>query len=155
MKFLTFLRGVSDRAWAIAIARIILGLIFGMAGTWKVFGLGPVEHARQLFVEPYAQTFLPAWALWATGFVVPFVELVAGWLVFAGLWTRRALLSLGGVLVLVTFGHLALKALYPLHEHVIPRTALLLFLLVMPRAEDYFSLDTLLTRRSAHRAAGA
>src|SRR5438477_7824737 len=95
----------SDRAWAILIARAILGLIFGMAGTWKVFGLGPVEHARRLFVVPYANTFLPEWALWATGTFVPFVELVAGWLVFVGFRTRPALLSLGAVLVFVTFGH--------------------------------------------------
>ena len=152
MKRMVPLRDASDRSWAILIARAILGLIFGMAGTWKVFGLGPVEHARQLFVVPYVHTFLPTWALWMTGFVVPFIELLAGWLVFVGLWTRPALLSLGGVLVLVTFGHLALEALYPLHEHVIPRTALLLFLLVMPRAEDRFSLDALLAHRTSRRA---
>ena len=28
---------VSDRTWAIFIARTILGLIFFMAGVWKVF----------------------------------------------------------------------------------------------------------------------
>jgi hypothetical protein len=45
------------------------------------------------------------------------------------------------VLVVVTFGHLLKEPLYPFHEHVIPRLALLLFLLVMPREEDRFSLD--------------
>ena len=83
-----------DRAWAILFARSVLGLIFFMAGVWKVFGLGPMEHARQLFVEPYAKTFLPAWSLWATGYVVPFVELVAGALVLIGLRTREALIAL-------------------------------------------------------------
>jgi thiosulfate dehydrogenase [quinone] large subunit len=131
----------SNRSWAILIARLILGFIFFMAGQWKVFTLGPVEHARRLFVEPYAQTFLPRWALWATGTVVPLVELVAGALLLVGFRTREALLALGGVLVLVTFGHLLTEPLYEFHTHVIPRAALLLFLLVMPREEDRFSVD--------------
>jgi uncharacterized membrane protein YphA (DoxX/SURF4 family) len=135
-----------DRAWAILFARSVLGLIFFMAGVWKVFALGPMEHARQLFVEPYAKTFLPAWSLWATGCVVPFVELAAGALLLIGLRTREALIALGCVLVLVTFGHLLLEPLYEFHTHVIPRTALLLFLLVMPRADDRFSLDAFLAR---------
>ncbi|MEP6572195.1 MAG: DoxX family membrane protein [Gemmatimonadota bacterium] len=132
---------ISDRAWAIFFARTILGFIFCMAGSWKVFELGPVEHARQLFVVPYAHTFLPAWSLWATGTVVPFIELIAGALVLVGFRTRPALLALGGVLVLVTFGHLVLEPLYEFHTHVIPRTALLLFVLVMPREEDVVSVD--------------
>jgi uncharacterized membrane protein YphA (DoxX/SURF4 family) len=129
------------RSWAILIARLILALIFFMAGVWKVFGLGPLEHARRLFVEPYARTFLPTWSLWATGAVVPFVELVAGALLLVGYRTRDALLALGGVLVLVTFGHLLAEPLYEFHTHVIPRAALLLFVLVMPAEQDRFSVD--------------
>lgn len=140
---------MSDRGWAILIARLILGFIFFMAGVWKVFSLGPLEHARRLFVEPYAATFLPRWALWATGTVVPFIELMAGALLLVGFRTRIALLALGGVLVLVTFGHLVLEPLYEFHTHVIPRTALLLFLLLMPRGEDRLSVDAWLDRPPA------
>jgi len=138
---------VSDRTWAIFIARTILGLIFFMAGVWKVFELGPLEHARQLFIEPYADTFLPGWSLWLTGTIIPVVELTAGALVLVGLWTRPALLALGAVLITVTFGHLVAEPLYQFHTHVIPRTALLLFILVMPRSEDRISLDGWLGRR--------
>ena len=136
-----------NRSWAILFARLVLGLIFFMAGAWKVFTLGPVAHARQLFVEPYAQSFLPPWSLWATGVVIPWVELVAGGLLLVGVRTREALLALGGVLVLVTFGHLVLEPLYEFHTHVIPRLALLLFLLVMPSSEDHFSVEAWLLRR--------
>ena len=138
--------GFSTRTWAILIARLLLGLIFFMAGLWKVFTLGPLEHARRWFIGPYADTFLPVWALWATGTVVPVVELVAGGLLIVGLWTRHALLALGGVLVVVTFGHLLADPLYEFHTHVIPRTALLLFVLVMPASEDRASVDHLLAR---------
>ena len=140
------------RSSAILFARLILAFIFFMAGAWKVFSLGPLEHARRLFVEPYAHTFLPRWALWATGTVVPFVELVAGGFLLVGYRTRSALLALGGVLVLVTFGHLVKEPLYEFHSHVIPRTALLLFVLVMPASEDRFSVDG--WRRRAARTPG-
>ena len=138
----------TGRAWALLIARVILGLIFFMAGLFKVFSLGPLQHARQFFL-PYADTFLPTWSLWATGTVIPIVELVAGALLLIGWRTREALLSLGGVLAIVTFGHLLKQPLYPFHEHVIPRLALLLFILVMPPADDRFSLDGWLRRRGA------
>jgi uncharacterized membrane protein YphA (DoxX/SURF4 family) len=141
----------SNWSWAILFARLVLGLIFLMAGVWKVFTLGSLTHARQLFVEPYAHTFLPGWALWATGTVVPWLELVAGGLVLIGYRTRAALLVLGGVLVLVTFGHLLLEPLYEFHTHVIPRLALLLFVLVMPRTADTFAVDAWLARRRTPR----
>lgn len=135
-----------DRSWALLFARLVLGLIFFMAGAWKVFRLGPLEHARKYFL-PYADTFLPVWSLWAVGVLVPLVELVAGALVILGWRTREALVSLGFVLAVVTFGHLLKEPLYEFHTHVVPRLALLLFVLLLPRSDDRFSLDYLLERR--------
>src|SRR4029077_1111683 len=88
-----------DRAWAILIARTLLGVVFLIAGIYKTFLWGPLEHARLLFVEPYANTFLPVWGLWASGVTIPFLELIAGALVVVGLWTRPSLFVLGGILV--------------------------------------------------------
>jgi uncharacterized membrane protein YphA (DoxX/SURF4 family) len=135
-----------DRAWAILFARLVLGLIFFMAGVMKVFQLGPLNHARKYFL-PFADTFLPVWSLWATGVVIPFVELIAGAMVILGLRVREALIALGFVLAVVTFGHLLDDALYEFHTHVIPRLALLLFLLLLPREDDRFALDYVLSRR--------
>jgi len=39
-----------DRSWALLFARLVLGLIFLMAGVYKVFQLGPLEHARKYFL---------------------------------------------------------------------------------------------------------
>lgn len=136
-----------NRAWAILFARAVLGLIFFMAGVYKVFQMGPLGHARKFFTEPYADTFLPMWSLWAAGVAVPVIELVAGALVIIGLRTREALIALGGILVLVTFGHLLKEPLYQFHTHVIPRLALLLFVLMLPREDDSFSLDHLIALR--------
>ena len=136
-----------ERVLAVLAARVILALIFFMAGWWKVFELGPLEHARRLFVGPYAKTFLPDWSLWATGTTIPIVELIAGAFLLIGFRTREALYALGGVLILVTFGHLLLEPLYEFHTHVIPRLALLLFVLVMPRDQDRVSVDAWLESR--------
>src|SRR6267378_1449177 len=136
-----------DRSWAFLFARLVLGLIFFMAGVYKVFQLGPLEHARKYFL-PYADTFLPVWSLWAMGVVIPFVELIAGGLVILGLRTRQALVSLGFVLAIVTFGHLLKEPLYEFHTHVIPRLALVLFVLLLPRRDDRFAIDYLLSRKN-------
>lgn len=140
------------RAWALLFARLVLGLIFFMAGVMKVFQLGPLEHARKYFL-PFTDTFLPTWSLWAVGVVVPFVELIGGALVILGLRTRDALVALGCVLVVVTFGHLLHDALFNFSGHVIPRLALLLFILCFRRDDDRFSADHFLARKTRHLSA--
>lgn len=137
----------TSRGWAIFFARSTLGLIFFMAGLYKVFTLTPAGHAHKWFVDPYADTFLPAWSLWLTGVTIPVVELFAGALMLLGWRVREAAIALGSVLLIVTFGHLLKEPLYEFHTHVIPRLALLLFVLVLPREEDRLSIDGLLTRR--------
>jgi uncharacterized membrane protein YphA (DoxX/SURF4 family) len=140
-----------SRAWALLFARLVVGLIFFMAGVYKVFQLTPAGHVRKWFL-PYQDTFLPVWSLWAVGWTIPFVELAAGALLLVGWRIREALLALGVVLVVVTFGHLLKEPLYPFHEHVVPRLALVLFLLMLPAGQDVFSVDHLLRRRRAPRA---
>jgi uncharacterized membrane protein YphA (DoxX/SURF4 family) len=135
------------RALAVLLARVVLGLIFFQAGLYKVFVQTPVGHAKQWFL-PFADTFLPVWSLWAMGVTIPFVELAGGFLVLVGLWTTAGLAMLGAVLCIVTFGHLLHDPLYAFHEHVIPRLALTVLVLALPRAWDRFSLDAWRGRRS-------
>ena len=141
----------TNRAWALLFARGVLGFIFFMAGVYKTFQMTPLGHARKFFTEPYADTFLPMWSLWAVGTTIPIVELIAGLLVIIGFRIREALIALGCILVIVTFGHLLKQPLYEFHTHVIPRLALLLFILMLPREDDRFSLDHLISRRSSKR----
>ncbi len=136
------------QAWALLLSRLVLGLIFFMAGTFKVFELGPLGHARRFFL-PYEETFLPVWSLWVVGTTIPFVELLAGVLLIIGFGVRWAAVALGLVLAVVTFGHLLKEPLYAFNEHVIPRLALVLFVLLMPEAVDRFSIDGWLKRRTS------
>lgn len=133
-------------AMAIVFARSILGLIFLMAGAYKVFDLGPVGHVEKLFL-PFSDTFLPVWSLWVAGYTIPFVELAAGILVFVGWMRSIAYTGLGVVMVVVTFGHLLENPFYPFHEHVIPRLALLLFVLMLAPEHDRFAWDEWRRRR--------
>lgn len=139
----------TNRAWGTLFARLVLGLMFFQGAWWRVFELGPAEHARRFFVGPYADSFLPEWSLWLAGTAVPFAELVGGALVLLGLWRLQGLILLGGVLVVVTFGHLVAEPIYALNAHVIPRLALVVFLLVTPPGWDRFSLDAWLAARTS------
>jgi uncharacterized membrane protein YphA (DoxX/SURF4 family) len=85
---------MSDRSWALLFVRLLLGLIFFMWGVWKVFDLGPVEHARQFFANDYADSFLPTWLLWIAGLTTPVVKLVAGAMLLVGLRVRAVQTSL-------------------------------------------------------------
>lgn len=135
-------------SWAVFFARGVLGLIFFVAGVYKVFQQGPAGHARQWFL-PYADTFLPLWSLWVVGYTIPFVELIGGALVLVGWFKRVALISLGCVLLIVTFGHLLKEPLYTFHEHVFPRLVLLVFVLAVPPEIDRLSVDAILAKRRA------
>ena len=137
----------ATRATGVLVARVILGLIFGMAGYWKTFELTPVGHAQKLFIGPYAATWIPVWMLWTTGTVIPVVELIAGWLMVIGWRVRESIVALGVVLITVTYGHLLLEPLFNFNGHVIPRTLLLLVVALTPRDADWFSVDYWLARR--------
>jgi hypothetical protein len=71
-----------------------------------------------------------------------------------GLWTRPSLYLLGGILILVTFGHLLVMPLSMerLEDFILARAILLLLVLMFPPEADYYSIDGLLRRR---RSSGA
>ncbi len=136
------------RAGGTLLARCLVGLLFFQGALWRVFTMGPLEHARRFFVEPYAGSYLPEWSLWMAGVAVPFVELIGGGLLLLGFLRIPALFALGGVLTLVTFGHLVAEPLFSIADHVFPRSALILFLLAVPAEWDRFSADQWRRRRT-------
>ena len=138
---------VDGWSWAIFFVRWVLGLIFFMAGWWKTFDLGPLEHARRLFVVPYADSWIPARLLWSFGTVIPIVELIAGALMCLGVRVREAGIALGGILIVVASGHLLKEALFDTTHHIFPRLILLAFVLAAPAGRDLLSLDAWLRRR--------
>lgn len=141
----------TGRALGVLFARLVLGLLFFQGALWRVFDLGTMEHARRFFVEPYADSWLPAWSLWLAGTAVPFTELIGGLLVLLGLWRLVGLGMLGGVLVLVTFGHLVAEPIYSISGQIFPRLILVVFLLCVPMEWDRYSVDVWWSRRGSSR----
>jgi uncharacterized membrane protein YphA (DoxX/SURF4 family) len=123
--------------------RLILGFIFLMQGFGKVFTWG-VENVYQMdFFYPTYKSLLPEWLIHATAYYTSYVELIGGMLIVIGLKRDYALYSLASVLVIVTFGHGLSEPIWDL-SHVMPRTILLVVLLILPKDWDRFSLDVYL-----------
>lgn len=137
----------SAEAWAAFFARVILGLIFLIAGWYKVFDLGAANHAQQLFVDPFAEHWIPEWLLWVTGYTIPFFELVAGLFLVIGLRIKTAAIAVGFILILVTYGHLLQQPLFDITTHIFPRTILLLIILYLYPKHDILSVDYLISER--------
>ena len=130
------------------IARWILGLLFLMAGYWKVFVLTPAGHAQKYFVEDFADTWIPTWLLNALGYGIPVLELAAGLLLCIGLRTRDALIAVGLLLIVTTYGHALQQPLFDIDGHTFTRLVLMVLLLLAPQGSDEYSVDAWLRRRS-------
>ena len=139
---------MTDKGWARMFARVMVGILFFMAGWWKCFEVTPIAHARGAFVEGYADSWIPVFLLWGLGLAIPVVELVAGALLIVGWRTREALISIGFVLLIVTYGHALDEPLYSIQGHILPRGLLMLIALVLPAEEDKVSVDSWLSRRA-------
>ena len=136
---------------AVFVGRWILGLLFLMAGYWKVFVLTPTEHARQFFVEAFAESWIPEWLLQFLGLGIPVLEFAAGLLLCLGLRAREALIAVGLLLIVTTYGHALQQPLFDIAGHTFTRLALIVFLLLAPVGSDRYSLDYWLSRRSERR----
>ena len=139
---------MTDKGWARMFARGMVGILFFMAGWWKCFTLTPMAHARGAFVEGYADSWIPAFLLWGLGLAIPVVELVAGALLIVGWRTREALVTIGFILLIVTYGHTLDEPLYSIQGHILPRGLLMLIALVLPSEEDKLTADSWWLRRA-------
>ena len=129
------------------IVRWILGLLFLMAGYWKVFVLTPAAHAQQFFIEEFADSWIPEFLLYILGYSIPVLELVAGALLCIGLRTREALIAVGLLLIVTTYGHALHEPLFDISAHTFTRLALIVLLLLAPSGSDRYSLDGWLAAR--------
>jgi uncharacterized membrane protein YphA (DoxX/SURF4 family) len=128
-------------------ARWILGILFLMASYWKVFVLTPVEHANQFFVEGFAETWIPEWLLYVLGLSIPLLELAAAILLCVGWRLREALIALGLLLIITTYGHALQDPFFDIDGHTFTRLALVILLLLAPAGSDKYSLDGWLAAR--------
>lgn len=139
---INFFKELSGPTIAVFLARTMLGLVFLMAGWWKVFTLTPAVHAQQFFIDGFKGTWIPEWLLLALGTAIPPFELVGGLLLLVGLWTRLTASLTGLLLLLTTYGHALQQPLFDIDGHTFTRLALILFVLMIPSQSDKLSIDS-------------
>jgi len=132
----------TSKAFAVLFTRALLGIILIMQGYGKIFTY-TIPVVYRMFFKDFEKTFLPNWLIWATAYYTSYVELICGFLLIAGLFRKYALYLLGTDLLIVSFGHGLLEPIWDL-QHVIPRAALLIAILVLPSQWDRWNLDNLL-----------
>jgi len=139
---------LDSSAMALFLSRWVLGLMFLMPGFFKVFSEGTITFAQENFVGDYRDTWIPVWLLWTLGFLVPYIELLAGGLLCLGFRVKESLASLGCVLIMVTYGHLLKDPFFDMSGDVFPLLVLAVFIFMVPREKDRLSLDWLMNEKS-------
>lgn len=136
-----FLAMLSGATIAVFLARALLGILFLMAGWWKVFTLSLEVHAQRFFIEGFKDHWIPEWLLYLLGVSIPLFELVAGLALLVGVWTRGFAALTGLLLLLTTYGHALQQPLFDIDGHTFTRFALVIFVLMLADAHDRLSLD--------------
>jgi uncharacterized membrane protein YphA (DoxX/SURF4 family) len=140
-----FMNDTTSRAAGIFFIRALLGVIFLMQGYGKVFTY-TVLKVYNMFFKTFETTFLPKWLIWSTAWYTSYVELICGFLLIIGLFRKYALYLLGIDLLVVSFGHGLMEPIWDL-QHVMPRAALLITLLLVPKHWDMWNIDTMFEKK--------
>ena len=123
--------------------RVLLGLLFLMAGYGQVFTWG-MEGVYGSF-QPYEETWLPVFLLKFTAYFTSYIELIAGFLVVIGLFRNYALYALAVVLLIVSYGHGLSSPIWDV-GHVFPRAILLIGILLLPEEWDKWQVQKLIKK---------
>ncbi len=140
---------VSSTVIAEFLARWMLGILFTMAGYWKVFTLTPAKHAENFFIKGFEGHWIPEWLLWALGVSIPVLELAAGLALLVGLWRKLTLTSVGLLLLLTTYGHALQQPLFDIDGHTFTRFVLVIFLLMLPSSTVFLTVDSWISSRKS------
>jgi thiosulfate dehydrogenase [quinone] large subunit len=132
-----------DRALACLFLRTTLGLNIALHGITRIFMSGVTQFVNATLAQ-FQNTPLPAWQVRAFATAVPFLEVLIGVLLFAGLWTRQAL-SAGALLMMALVFGTALRSEWNL-LFLQMFYCFLYFVLLMCRAYDSFSVDGLMKK---------
>jgi len=127
---------------AVCIARIFLGTLFLLQGYDKVYKVG-VNKIIPVYQTQLRNSGLPAAVIIFAAYYTSWIELLGGFMLIAGFLKYYVLFALGIDLIMVAVAMGLIEPLWRM-DFVFPRLALLLFLLLIPPAADYFSLDRIL-----------
>jgi uncharacterized membrane protein YphA (DoxX/SURF4 family) len=81
------------------------------------------------------------------GYSIPYFELITGFLIIIGFRLREALIGVGFLLVITTYGHSLQQPLFNIDGHTFTRLVLIFLLLLAPLGANKYSVDFLLLKR--------
>ncbi|MBN8829132.1 MAG: hypothetical protein J0G94_00540 [Sphingomonadales bacterium] len=119
--------------------RLIIATLTMMIGYHKIVTEG-LEAQMQWFVK--LEAWFPHWVLVATNHYAAYVEMLAGFLLFIGLFRDQAIYLVLSVLVIVTIGHSLEATVWDIQQMAF-RTAALATLLLAPAQWDLLRIDLL------------
>lgn len=131
-----------DRRLAYLLLRLTLGINMLLHGAVRLPALGAFAVGM---VQQFADTPLPAMAVHLFGLVLPFMETAIGLLLIVGLWTRWTLVAGGLLMAALVFGTALRSDWEALSTQML--YAIIYYLLLAARTDDYFALETLRTKR--------
>lgn len=133
---------MNHREAAYALLRITFGVVFLFNGVGKL--IGGVENLVGGMNQRFAGK-LPAFLVMPFAYTLPFAELLAGALIFFGLFTRLGLMLTGLLLAALTFGTVMLADSGTVAHNT--QYALVNFVLLWFVDQNRYSLDGLLRRK--------
>jgi thiosulfate dehydrogenase [quinone] large subunit len=120
--------------------RLSIGILFFIAGLSKLFG-GLQHFAVDYIVREFSETWIPNFLLYPFAYLLPFFELIGGFFLIVGLFTRRTLVVMGIVLLLLEFGKAVQKDSATVAQ--IANYILILCAALWAVREDPYSVDAL------------
>ena len=129
-------------AAAVIIARVFLGLLFFFQGYDAVFNV-KVKNVIEAYENSFANKGIPKFLTVCGSWFTSYAELIGGFLLVVGLFEYYALYLLGINLIIASIAFGITSPMWDM-RFVFPRLALLIFLPVVPRSCDIWSLNNLI-----------
>lgn len=139
IRLLTLLLLPGNETIAVFIARVFLGLLFFFQGVDAVFRIKP-KYVFSAINDPLRERGVPRLLIVLGAYFTSYVELIAGFCLVPGFAKPAALGLLGIDLLVASVAFGLIKPMWDM-QHVFPRLALLLFLLLVPAQWDVWSID--------------
>jgi putative oxidoreductase len=133
---------IENQELAFVFVRIILGILFFFQGYDKVFRIRIHNVAEEISIQLMRLRF-PKQLFIAASFITSYTELIAGILIFAGLFVNTVALILCINMILVAFAFSLINPIWDMKIYL-PRLLLLIFLLSVPEDWHSWGLDQLI-----------
>lgn len=134
----------SPEVFAVFLCRVILGILFLFQGYEKLFTIG-ITKVTEIYRSELVKKGFPLSVVKPLLTLSSFIEFAGGFLLIIGLFKYYSLYLLGLNMIGASLAFSIMRPMWDL-QHVFPRLALLVALLILPEAWDLISIDNFLIK---------